>query len=309
MTLVSNDPIYWPSINLNIFFSYFAVISTVVVIYDWILAFGHEVELIWRRPWSLITVLYVGVRYAGMPYAVINMLDNLPTVSVTDAVSANFYYAINWISVVMNVILGAIMIIRLHALYQGSRKMLIFLIVTLLPVVITSGVSVGFTNSYTSGEELVLSGTYKCGYEFGGNSSLLLFITWILGTVWEVLMFCLVVWIAVKHFRELRRWTIEGFYTVLIKTHVLYFASCAAVSCFQFGYYSPALATSPIGSLVYGGVLQILWNVQMFVLGPRLILSVREFNAKLVAGFEAETNMTAIDFQEHTRMSIGSMTA
>jgi hypothetical protein len=25
------------------------------------------------------------VRYAGMPYAVINMLDNLPTVSVTDA--------------------------------------------------------------------------------------------------------------------------------------------------------------------------------------------------------------------------------
>lgn len=206
----------------------------------------------------------------------------------------------------MNVILGAIMIVRLHAMYQGSRKMLIFLVVTLLPVIITSGVSVGFTNSYSSGEELILSGTYKCNYDLGGDSSLPLSTTWILGTVWEVLVFCLAIWIAVKHFRELRRWTIEDFLMVLIKTHVLYFASCVAVSCFQFGYYSPALATSPLGSLIYGGVLQILWNVQMFVLGPRLILSVREFDAKLVADSETETGMTTIYFQRHIPVSIGS---
>lgn len=256
-----------------------------------------------------MTVLYVGVRYAGMPYAVINMLDNLPTVSVTDAGCTNLYYAINWISVVMNVTLSTIMVIRLHAMYQGSRKMLIFLVVTLLPVIITSGVSVGFTNKYTSGEELILSGTYKCNYVFGEDSSLLLSVTWILGTIWEVLIFCLVVWIAVKHFRELRRWSIEDFFTVLIKTHVLYFASCTAVSCLQFGYYSPALATSPVGSLIYSGVLQILWNVQMFVLGPRLILSVRAFDAKLMADSETETGITTIDFREHIRMSFGGMTA
>lgn len=226
---------------------------------------------------------------------------------------------------VVNVALGAIMIIRLHATYQGSRKMLIFLVVTFLPDIIISGVSVGFTNSYTSGEELILSGTYKCNYYFGGDSSLLLSITWILGTVWEVLVFCLVVWITAKHFRELRRWTIEDTFTVLIKTHVLYFASCVAVSCFQFGFYSPVLArrpvtntsvcdycssllqaASPVGSLIYGGILQILWNVQMFVLGPRLILSVREFNAELIADFETETGMTTINFQGHTCVSFGS---
>jgi hypothetical protein len=253
-----------------------------------------------------MTVLYVGVRYAGMPYAVINMLDNLPTVSVTDAGCANFYYVINWMSVVMSMILGAIMIIRLHAMYQGSRKMLIFLVVTLLPVIITSGVSVGFTNSYTSGEEFVLSGTYKCNYDFGGDSSLLLSITWILGPLWDVLAFCLVVWVAVKHFRELRQWTIGDFFTILLKTHALYFASCVAVSCFQFGSYSSTLANSPVGSQVYGGILQILWNVQMFVLGPRLILSVREFNAKLIADFETETGMTTVNFRRHTCVSIGS---
>lgn len=47
----------------------------------------------------------------------------------------------------------------------------------------------------------------------------------------------------------------------------------------------------------------------MFVLGSHLILGVREFNAKLEAGdSEAETGITTIDFQEHARVSIESMT-
>jgi hypothetical protein len=37
----------------------------------------------------------------------------------------------------------------------------------------------------------------------------------------------------------------------------------------------------------------------MFVLGPRLILSVREYNAKAVAEFNAGTRMTSLVFQSH----------
>jgi len=52
--------------------------------------------------------------------------------------------------------------------------------------------------------------------------------TWIFGSVWEVLSLCLSIWIAVKHFRELRQssagWNVEDYFTVLLKTHVLYFA-------------------------------------------------------------------------------------
>ncbi|KAG2335416.1 hypothetical protein BDR05DRAFT_504463 [Suillus weaverae] len=47
MTLVSNDPSWWPVINVGLIGSYFLVASCVVVIYDWGLAFGQEVELIW----------------------------------------------------------------------------------------------------------------------------------------------------------------------------------------------------------------------------------------------------------------------
>ncbi|OAX30537.1 hypothetical protein K503DRAFT_870975 [Rhizopogon vinicolor AM-OR11-026] len=59
-------------------------------------------------------------------------------------------------------------------------------------------------------------------------------ITWILTTAWETLALVLAVWIAVKHFREVQRpsagWTVGDCFTILIKTHVFYFASYTAVS-------------------------------------------------------------------------------
>jgi hypothetical protein len=57
--------------------------------------------------------------------------------------------------------------------------------------------------------------------------------------------------------------------------------------------------------IIYGAS-QILSVVQMFVLGPRLILSVREYHAKLVAGSDAETSMNSIVFQERVHVSTSS---
>ncbi|KAG2069372.1 hypothetical protein BDR04DRAFT_1101665 [Suillus decipiens] len=48
--------------------SYWFVAAGVVVVYDWVLTFGQEIELIWRQRWSLMTVLYLVIRYIGVPY-------------------------------------------------------------------------------------------------------------------------------------------------------------------------------------------------------------------------------------------------
>ncbi|KAG1775263.1 hypothetical protein EV702DRAFT_1119708 [Suillus placidus] len=71
--------------------------------------------------------------------------------------------------------------------------------------------------------------------------------TWILANiVWKVLALCLAVWIAVKHFRELRQYPTRGIiqdcFTVLMKTHVSYFAIFIAVSCFEISYLSLRLS-------------------------------------------------------------------
>jgi hypothetical protein len=53
------------------------------------------------------------------------------------------------------------------------------------------------------------------------------------------------------------------------------------------------------------GILEIAGVVQMFVLGPRLILGVREYHAKLVADSDEGTAMTSIAFQDRVHISTG----
>ncbi|KAG2036216.1 hypothetical protein BDR03DRAFT_466580 [Suillus americanus] len=306
MTIVSNDPNWWPTIDFFRVESYYVVASTVVVIYDWALTFEQEFELVWKRRWSLMSVLYLCLRYFGIVCSVLNIPPSNVTLSVTDAVSTVFNFEQWWMFAIANIILGVIMITRLHAMYQRSRKMLIFLVVVFLAVAITSGVITIIQSSHITGEELVLSGTYQCNY--GGNSILLSAITWILGTVWEALALYLAARVAIKHFRE-RLSTgsiIEDCFTVLIKSHVFYFATFAAVASFRISFLSP---NSPNGSSegdeLYYGVLLISAFLQMFLLGPRLVLSVREHSTKLVADSDDATAMTTIAFQADAPVSTG----
>ncbi|KAG2103738.1 uncharacterized protein F5147DRAFT_654645 [Suillus discolor] len=249
MTYVSNDPSYWPDINLDIFVSYWTVAAGVVVVYNWVLTLGQEIELIWY------------VSYAVFHFSDRRDTEIMPSVLLTDAGC-----------VALTAMLGVIMIARLHAMYQGSRKMLIFLVIIFLAVNIACGVIAVIVLKDTVG-----------------------------------------VWIAVKHFRELRRLgpstgsTIGDCFTVLIQSHAFYFASFVGVSCLQLANISPEIWNlSSIGVSILGGAVQILLVVQLFVLGPRLILSVREYHAKLVAYSDAETSMNLIVFQEHVHVSTSS---
>lgn len=85
MTVVSNDPIMWPLIHSYRMLSYFVVAACTVVIYDWALTIGQEFELIWRQRWSLMTVLYLALRLAGILFCVLGILSTNPSISLTDA--------------------------------------------------------------------------------------------------------------------------------------------------------------------------------------------------------------------------------
>ncbi|KAG2338072.1 hypothetical protein BDR05DRAFT_728134 [Suillus weaverae] len=276
------------------------------------LAFGQEVELIWRQRWSLVTVLYLSVRFLAIGYVVTYILVNVPTISMTDVVSRIMYNTLDRMSDVVDVMLGVIMIARLHAMYQRSRKVLIFLVVIFVAIRIANAVMVAIITMQVAGEEFILSGTYQCMNAYIGDAPLMGTMTWILDTVWEVLALCLAVWIAVKHFRELRQHSASGIigdcFTVLMQTHVSYFASFLVVSCFQIGSFSPTFSADIYSpkARIYFGLAQIFQFVQMFVLGPRLILSVREYHAKLVADSDTATAMTSIAFQERVHVETSS---
>jgi hypothetical protein len=77
----------------------------------------------------------------------------------------------------------------------------------------------------------VLSGIHYClSYYPEGKIPLLIGGDWeyVAGLIWEIITLSLAVWIVIKHFRELRqqsRWNIRDCFTVLIQTHVFYFAA------------------------------------------------------------------------------------
>jgi hypothetical protein len=125
--------------------------------------------------------------------------------------------------------------------------MLIFLVIIFLGVYIACGVLSAIALKYLVAskfylltcatqlirqmpEEVILSGIHMCSYNYEGDVQLLMSMVWTLSSVWEVLALCLSVWIAVKHFRDLRHLspstgsTIGDCFRVLIKSHVLYFA-------------------------------------------------------------------------------------
>ncbi|KAG2141201.1 uncharacterized protein EDB93DRAFT_643424 [Suillus bovinus] len=310
MTLVSDDPVWWPSINSYRIASYFIVAASAGVMYDWVLTFGYEVELIWRQHWSLMTGLYLSARYLGIIYAAIGLLIYVPTISLTGAVSRIIYVISNSMITIVNAILGVIMIARLHAMYQ-RRKMLIFLSAVLLAVTIATGVTITIITMHLSEEELILSGTYQCSVQLGDNTNLTYSMYWTFITAWELLALCLAIWIAVKHFRELQRpstgWIIRDCFMVLTKSHLLYFVSFVAVSCWNFGYLSPALTADPftLEGQIYPGLTQIFLLVQLFVLGPRLILSVRKYHAKSVYDSDATIGITSVYLQERVHVLTG----
>ncbi|KAG1886642.1 hypothetical protein F4604DRAFT_1281564 [Suillus subluteus] len=302
MTVVSNDPAWLPFISTVSLISYFSVVSSAAVVYDWVLTFGQEFELVWRQRWSFMTVLYICVRYIGILYSVTLILWNIP-VLMTDVVGLILYFIWTLIPVVVNAMLGVIMLIRIHAMYGRSKKMLIFLVTVLLASTITSVITTVMSNTGILVEEFILFGSPICLFEKIGTYQMNLGYESLISTaIWEVLASVLAVWIVIKHFRELRQSptgsTIGDCFMALIKSHAFYFVAFAVVTCFTLGSLSPNIMfSSSVGAALYSDALQVAQVLQMFVLGPRLILSIREYHAELMARFDEGIAMTTIHFQ------------
>ncbi|KAG2151736.1 hypothetical protein BD769DRAFT_1401094 [Suillus cothurnatus] len=90
-----------------------------------------------------------------------------------------------------------------------------------------------------SGDEFVLSGANQCITGHTGDFLFLASMTCILCTVSQVLVLCLMVCIAVKHFCELRR---HSTFHSSLKTHMSHFAILLAISCFHIGLFSPTVS-------------------------------------------------------------------
>ncbi|KAG2357150.1 hypothetical protein BDR07DRAFT_1491076 [Suillus spraguei] len=289
MTIVSDDPAVWPLVRSSRLSSYFVAAGSTVVVYDWALTFGQEFELILSQRWSFMTILYTCVRYIGILVSVINLLWNLP-IPNTDLYQVNefsgtiIWYIEMWTPVIVYAMLGVVMIARINALYQGSKKLFIFLVVFLLACTIISVVMVVLENSGIFTQEFVLAGFHTCNTFKDTN---LIVESLIPTSVWEILALLLTVWIVVKHFRELRQSptgsSIGNCLKMLTESHVFYFLAFATVASLRLGPLSNVTnTTTSIGSAI--------------TLAFGQLPSIREHYAKVLAG-AGGTSMSSIAFQ------------
>ncbi|KAJ3551399.1 hypothetical protein NM688_g4723 [Phlebia brevispora] len=118
--------------------NYHEAAAVVVLLYDILLHFDTEVEVIWKSNWSLPKVLYIVARYwAPLDLLILLSFDaqiglSVPTwLSLHSCVdlSTDYYCRCRACPapVILPTVVNIILTLRMHALYDKNRKVLIFM--------------------------------------------------------------------------------------------------------------------------------------------------------------------------------------
>ncbi|KIK22136.1 hypothetical protein PISMIDRAFT_680676 [Pisolithus microcarpus 441] len=101
------------------------LVSSVVMVYDYLISVDQEVEQIWRRPKTTTTILYLILRYFGTLCGVFNAAVFFSDVS--KEFCNTFMIVQGWPACFLVWLVQIILQLRLYALYNRSRKVLIFM--------------------------------------------------------------------------------------------------------------------------------------------------------------------------------------
>ncbi|KAH7906837.1 hypothetical protein BJ138DRAFT_575958 [Hygrophoropsis aurantiaca] len=106
--------------------NYVTTAAVALVVYDQVLTFSHEVDYIWNRQWSFTTALYLIARYSG-DIQVITLAASHICIDWTSSANVNITIALNWGLIIFILTMQAILVIRVYALCNRSKKVLTFL--------------------------------------------------------------------------------------------------------------------------------------------------------------------------------------
>ncbi|KAH7885696.1 hypothetical protein F5I97DRAFT_1137525 [Phlebopus sp. FC_14] len=209
-----------------------AVVSA--LFYDYLLTFGREVDLVWRKPWSLVSSLYVVVRYLSIPLQ-IDTIFYMGNIHLSAQVSLALYEIRQWGQFVYRIAMDAIMILRVDAMSvdaspssRGSKPVFLLMVISCVAKNVTIFVllmlSVG-PGSHLVSLEGNFAGTYICGTM---PNTTLFMPTDIPLVCFEILLFVLATAYFVKHVRERyrvwKRWKVNEFMKILARDSTIYFA-------------------------------------------------------------------------------------
>ncbi|KAF9220134.1 hypothetical protein BS17DRAFT_355952 [Gyrodon lividus] len=277
------------------FTNYCSVVIITTISYDYLLTLGREVELIWRRPWSLVSSLYVLIRYLGIVLAIMDAIWG-SLIYMPELVRIDTFKFINWGNYVYMLALEATMILRIFAMYNRSRRLLYFLLALFLPVVVVELVLSVLYFGPRNGmyvTNISLAGMEVCTANF--SSSPLLYIYFSLpGIVFDGTLAMFAIARLIQHTantqRSLGAWEMNVYMRVLARDSIL---------CFMGNFTYRSFNLIPITNLPppCKTLAQAFCSIEPFVLPPRLVIGFREYCAHIVADSDAGSQMESMIFQ------------
>ncbi|KIJ64963.1 hypothetical protein HYDPIDRAFT_28304 [Hydnomerulius pinastri MD-312] len=259
----------WAALQLN---NYMSVGAATAIAYDYVLTLPEEIEHIWMRRWTLMTLLFFVVRYVGLP------------VAMSLALCTALYLFGIWGYFIFLSISDFVMILRVYAMYHRSKLILGIILGLYIPAVIAIFVCTAvYYNPKThvlvvSVADAAMSQICTQSLSAGPQIALYLNVTRI---VLSAVLCVLVVARFVKHSSEIHRtlgqWHSNRYMKLLARESVLFFIVNLFTNILSLSV--SVLANQDL-SLV---MLVALTGFLPYLLAPRLIISMRAFHA-LVAG-------------------------
>ncbi|KAF9551433.1 hypothetical protein CPC08DRAFT_315281 [Agrocybe pediades] len=252
---------------------YGCLATEIAFMYDHVITLGAEVNLVWRGKRSLVTVLFLLIRYYTLALMIAGMYLNLRVQqSLTPEVSdRNIRFHI--ISVFLSgVMTEAVLQLRVYALYYQNKKVLTFMLVGYTVTtatsawILASGMRVGRSST------IQIPGGSTCTFPVLGKN---LAQAWIPFTVYDAILCAIVVYRGYMTYNSQHVYGEKGriLINVMVRDSVLSFI-CLAIS-----YVATLLAwkkSSPIYVQIPGSGVAALSGI----FSSRMILNIRDQTSK-----------------------------
>ncbi|KAH7906099.1 hypothetical protein BJ138DRAFT_672302 [Hygrophoropsis aurantiaca] len=280
--------------------NYVAAAAGALVAYDQVLTFSQEVDHIWNRQWSFMTVLYLVARYSGS-LSMIGAAAWYMRINWTYSVIVNIYLAIIWAESIFVLTMQAILAIRVYVLFSRSKNILIFLAVLYLVQATATFVITALLFSYQKMYEYVAPFGPAIGSVAQTTSfNLTASIYWplspditIISAIFDAFVFFFALWAFIKHTLEAKRlegrWSVNVLVGRLMADHLAYFIC-------NLTWLLLSLAASYVNEFPVSDARYIL-SAFAVISGPRMIISLREQESK-TRGLEGTSmgEMSTIQF-------------
>ncbi|KAG1812773.1 uncharacterized protein BJ212DRAFT_1578527 [Suillus subaureus] len=274
--------------------NYISVPMFTLMSYEYLLLLDKEVKYVWERPWSIMSLLYLIVRYFGLFLALLcgswGGLLYMPessqvrlranshsSLSSYIAASYGLIVLIEWGFSVYFCFAEAILIWRLYALCNQSKLLLYVLVGLFLPIV---ALSIG-TDIYLysrpnvfSVKEIITPHAKYCTLSRNTGPMPAIY-TSIPIVCYDVLLVILAAAILVRHLKERREIQMRAntYMVMIVRYHIMYFALNLTnqILLVILWAHIPTSVTS---------LSELFNDTAPFILAPRLIISIWDTHAQ-----------------------------